>query len=206
MTLTHQSSFWDSIPTALRQSVELAIPAQILRTRLPASSPNLATEYTQLESLLKDVAAQDHLPSQSQSPSFQRTSALFPLAMLYTETRDYAAAESTYRTLLSTSPSDLAAMSNLIEVLNLQHKYVEAQTLSMDLLPLLQRKLGENSPQSLGCMRKLALSLIGQNKGGEAREILERGMELVATIKDNGVRNDEEDAMQEMAKRTNSVV
>jgi predicted Zn-dependent protease len=205
MAINDQSSFWDSIPTSLRQSVELAIPPQTLRTRLPPSSPNLASRYTQLEYLLKDVAAQDHLPSQTEVTSPAHISALFPLAMLYIETKDYAAAESTYRTLLSTSPSDLAAMSNLIEVLNLQHKYPEAQSLSMDLLPLLQSKLGEISPQSLGCMRELMLSLIGQNKRGEAREILERGMELVATIKDNGVRNDEEDAMQEIAEMTHSL-
>lgn len=204
MIINNQSSFWDSIPTALRQSVELAIPPQTLRADIfSLSYPNLATTYTQLECLLKDLAAQEHLPNQpqSQTSSPQRTSALFPLAMLYTETKDYAAAEMTYRTLLSTTPSDLAAMSNLIEVLNLQHKYPEAQSLSMDLLPLLQSKLGETSPQSLGCMRKLMLSLIGQDKGSEAREALKRGVDVIATIEDDGERNDEEDALQEMAWR-----
>ena len=207
MTLTHQSSFWDSIPTALRQSVELAIPPQILLIRLPISShPNLASKYTQIGYLFKDLAAQDHLPSLIRVISPAHISVLFPLAILYTETENYAAAESTYRTLLSTTPSDLAAMSNLIEVLNLQHRCPEAETLSIKLLPVLQSKLGENSPQSLGCVRKLMFSLIGQNKRGEAREVLKRGVELIATIEDDGVRIDEENAMEDLAERIDSVV
>lgn len=73
-------------------------------------------------------------------------------------------------------------MSNLIEVLTLQHKYPEAETLALKLLPLLQREMGENSPQALGCMRKLMLSLVGQGKKEEARGLWPRGVELIAMM------------------------
>jgi hypothetical protein len=118
--------------------------------------------------------------------------------MLQTEIHHYTAAESTWRTLLSTTASsrpDIAAASNLIGVLNLQHKYSEAETLAVELLPLLHIKVGENSSQALGCMRKLVLSSVGHDKGDEAREVLSKGLELVATIGDGNVRREEEDAM-----------
>jgi hypothetical protein len=55
-------------------------------------------------------------------------------------------------------------------------------------------------------MRKSMLSLVGQDKGDEAKEVLLKGLELVATIGDSDVKMDEEDAMQDMATRIASVV
>jgi hypothetical protein len=219
MTANDQSTFWDSIPTALRQAIELAVPAQILQDKLPLPEhpSTLASKYTQLETLLRDTVEQEHQPIppsnnqyiHHQPPETPHTSALFPLAMLQTEIHHYTAAESTWLTLLSAnhpSQPNLAAMSNLIDVLNLQHKYAEAEALAMKLLPLLQNTLGENSPQALGCMRKSMLSLVGQDKGDGAKEVLLKGLELVATIGDSDVKMDEEDAMQDMATRIASVV
>lgn len=213
MTSDNQSVFWDSISTTLRHAVELAIPPQLLQSKLYLSEPprDLATKNAQLESFLKAIIAQDQQSNTNhdQTPATQRLSPVFPLALLYSETHRYTAAEELWRTLLRkpcASKSGLAVKSNLIEVLNLQHKYPEAETLSLELLPPLQREMGENSPQALGCMRKLMLSLVGQGKGDEARLVYPRGVELVATIVDNDLKGDEDVAMQEMGARIASLV
>jgi hypothetical protein len=214
MTTNNQSTFWESIPTSLRHAIELTVPTQTLQDKLPLSiqPTTLTTRYTQLETLLKDLASQEHQPIppsnnqyiHHQPPESPHISALFPLAMLQTEIHHYTAAESTWLTLLSAnhpSQPNLAAMSNLNDVLNLQHKYAEAEGLALELLPLLQSRLGEGSPQSLGCMRKLMESLVGQERGDEAREVLQKGEKLVATIGDEDVKREEADAMQDMAEK-----
>ncbi|KAH0376388.1 hypothetical protein KCU92_g9798, partial [Aureobasidium melanogenum] len=213
-----QSTFWDSIPDNLRNAVQQAIPANILQERLSLSTEpeSLQSKYTQLERTLKETINHEEQTKQSsaqqnnpaQSSNNPQPSALFPLAMLRVETKQYAAAEETYRNIVATNSSsrpDLAAMSNLIDVLNLQHKYAEAQTMAMQVLPLLQKELGVNSPQYLGCMRKLMESLVGQDKGGEARAMYQKGMDLVATISDDGVKKVEGDAMQEMDRKIDSL-
>jgi hypothetical protein len=217
MNTNDQSIFWESVPTSLRNAIEHAVPASILQDRLSLSTQpdTLASKYTLLESLLKDIIKQEYQTTHLSNNQFNHhqsktlhISALFPLAMLQTESHHYTAAESTWRTLLSTtlpSQPDLAAMSNLIDVLNLQHRYSEADTLAVELLPVIQNKLGENSPQSLGCMRKLMLSLVEQGKGVEAREVLQKGVELVGTISDEDVNKEEQDAMREMAGRIDSL-
>lgn len=213
MTSNDQNIFWESIPSALRNAVELTVPPKLLQARLSLSKPpsDLATRYTQLEFLLKDDISHDEqvISDHDKTPASPHPSPLFPLALLYTETLNYAAAEEIWRTFLSiphASGPGLAAMSNLIEVLISQHKYPEAEKLSKELLPLLQRELGENSPQALGCMRKLMLSLIGQGKREEAKGVYQNGIELAATIEDDGLKKDEEEAMQEMAEKIESVV
>jgi len=212
MTSNDQSLFWDSISPTLRHAVELAIPPQTLQIKLSlAPLPNdLASKYTHLESLIKDIITrnQHSNPTHDQMSATPHLSPIFPLALLYSETHRYTAAEELWRSLLRTSftsNSDLAAMSNLIEVLNLQHKYPEAEILALELLPLLQRELGENSPRALGCLRKLMLSLVGQGRKEEAREVYTRGVELVASIEDYGLRKDEGEAMHEMGQRIDSL-
>lgn len=206
-----QSAFWESIPSNLRNAVEQAISTNVLEEKLSLSkeSGSLENRYAQLERLLTDMAAQEVQDKQSSGhQTTQQISALFPLAMLQTGTNQYAAAEDTYRKLLTASPTsqpDLAATSNLIDVLNHQHKYAEAQSLSMQVLPLLQKELGATSPQYLGCMRKLMESLVGQGKGGEARQLLQRGMDLVSTIGDDDVKEEEVEAMQEMGRKIDSL-
>ncbi|KAH0355942.1 hypothetical protein KCU83_g1465, partial [Aureobasidium melanogenum] len=211
MSEDNLSTFWDSIPQNLRDAVEQAIPANILQQRLSVLKDpgSLETKYTQLEQLLKEMINQEYQTKQSSDHQTNpQSSALFPLAMLQTETKQYAAAEETYRKLLATNPPsrpDLAAMSNLIDVLNLQHKYAEAQKMALQVLPLLQKELGVNSPQYLGCMRKLIASLVGQNKSGEARVMYQKGMDLVATISDGDVKKEEGDAMQEMSRKIDAL-
>lgn len=212
-----QFTFWDSIPENLRNAIEQAVPANMLEEKLSnsASFGPLESRYTQLEHLLRDMIDQESQSNQrsehqttGQSTRNSQISALFPLAMLQTETKQYAAAEESYRQLLATNPPsrpDLAATSNLINVLNLQHKYAEAQKMSMQVLPLLQKEFGANSPQYLGCMRKLMESLVGQNKGQEARQLYQKGLNLVATISDGDIRKEEVDAMQEMGRRIDAL-
>lgn len=210
MTSNDQLPFWTSIPPSLRQAVELAIPPQLLQARLSQSeSPNtLATRYTQLEVLLKEYVAEEQSLKKTPAPATQPLSPLFPLALLCMETARYPAAEDLWRTLLPTPPhsnSDPAITSNLIEVLNIQHKYAEAERLSIQLLPLLQRELGQSSPQALGLLRKLMLSLVGQDKREKAREVWKRGEELVAMIDDAELRRDEEDALSEVTEKIDSL-
>ncbi|KAH0018176.1 hypothetical protein KCU78_g7268, partial [Aureobasidium melanogenum] len=213
-----RSAFWDSIPDNLRNAVEQAIPANILRERLSLSTEpgTLDSRYKQLERILKETINQEEQTEQSsaqqtnpaQSSNNPQPSALFPLAMLQVETKQYTVAEETYRELLAANPPsrpNLAAMSNLIDVLNIQHKYPEAQTMAMQVLPLLQKELGANSPQYLGCMRKLMESLVEQNKSEEARVMYQKGMDLVATISDDDVKKEEGDAMQEIDRKIDSL-
>jgi hypothetical protein len=84
---------------------------------------SLASKNSILEALLKDTAKQE---GQTTQPSNDQSSSntphippLFPLAMLQTETHNYTAAISFYRTLLSADLANLAAVSNLIYILNL---------------------------------------------------------------------------------------
>ncbi|KAG9520445.1 hypothetical protein KCV07_g4281, partial [Aureobasidium melanogenum] len=208
-----QSTFWDSIPDNLRNAVQQAIPANILQERLSLSTEpeSLQSKYTQLERILKETINHEEQTKQSsaqQTNPAQSSNALFPLAMLQVETKQYTAAEETYRELLAANPPsrpNLAAMSNLIDVLKLQHKHAEAQTMAMQVLPLLQKELGANSPQYLGCMRKLMESLIGQNKSEEARVMYQKGMDLIATISDDDVKKEEGDAMQEIDRKIDSL-
>jgi hypothetical protein len=212
MAVNNQSMFWESIPSASRHTIQLAVPTQELKNTISVSPhpTTLAARYILLESLLQDVAAQEHQTTQrSNKPhnsSIPHVSPLFPLAMLQTETHNCTAAEQTYRTLLSTAPANLAAMSNLTHVTNLQHKHAEAHTLATELLPLFQTALGENSPQVLGYMRELTLSLVGLGRGQEARAVYQRGVVLVAGISNKELRKDEEDAMQEMGRNIDLLI
>ncbi|KAG9963096.1 hypothetical protein KCU61_g3890, partial [Aureobasidium melanogenum] len=217
MAENNQSAFWESIPDNLRNAVQQAVPPNILQEKLSLSTEpgSLETRYMQLERLLQetiDQKEQTERPSGQTNPvqttSNPQPSALFPLAMLQTETKQYTTAEGTYRQILATNSSsrpDLAAMSNLIDELNFQHKYADAQKMAMQVLPLLQKELGVNSPQYLGCMRKLIASLVGQNKSGEARVMYQKGMDLVATISDGDVKKEEGDAMQEMSRKIDAL-
>jgi len=49
------------------------------------------------------------------------------------------------------------------------------------------------------------LSLVGQGRKEEAREVYTRGVELVASIEDYGLRKDEGEAMHEMGQRIDSL-
>ncbi|KAG9952365.1 hypothetical protein KCU85_g2110, partial [Aureobasidium melanogenum] len=136
-----QPAFWDAIPINLRNAIERTVPATILQEKLPSSTEpsTLEGKYKHLEHLLKRLIHQErnNLRSERQTNQPEPTnpppsSLFFPLAMLYTETKQYSLAEETYREILLANPpfgSDIAAGSNLIEVLNLQHKYTEAQRL-----------------------------------------------------------------------------
>lgn len=217
MAANTQSTFWESISESVRNGVEQAVPSNMLEEKLSSSASlgTLESRYTQLEHLLKDMVDQGNQSKQrsEEAASVQSTRnpqilALFPLAMIQCEMKQYAAAEEIYRQLLAMNPPsrpDLAAASNLIDVLNLQHKYAEAQTMSMQVLPLLQKEFGADSPQYLGCMRKLVESLVGQNKSEEARQLYQKGLNLVATINDGDVRKEEDDAMQEMGRRVGAL-
>ncbi|CAD0114902.1 unnamed protein product [Aureobasidium uvarum] len=215
MVTNDLSTFWESIPSNLRNAIEQAVPAHILEERLSifTNPMTLTYIYAQLEDLLQDMVAAETRPAQPSDNGTSthqvdpRISALFPLAMLQTEMKHYAAAEKSWRGLLYISPPlglDLAAMSNLIDVLNLQHKYAKAEILSKRLMPLLQAELGDNSPQYLGVMRKLMESLTGQGKKDEARQVYQRNMELVGTISDSNIKKDEVDALQEMITKINA--
>jgi hypothetical protein len=98
MTTNDQSTFWRSIPPALRHTIELAVPAQKINDTicLSTQSTSLASKYSILETLLKDTAKQDGQitrPSNDQSSSnTPHISILFPLAMLQTEPHNYTAA------------------------------------------------------------------------------------------------------------------
>lgn len=210
MTSNDQLPFWTSIPPSLRQAVELAIPGPMFQARLSQSEPpnTLATRYAQLKVLLKEYVAEEQSYKKTPAPATQPLSPLFPLALLCMETARYPAAEDRWRTLLPTPPhsnSDPAITSNLIEVLNIQHKYPEAERLSMQLSPPLQRELGQSSPQALGLLRKLMLSLVGQDKREKAREVWKRGEELVAMIDDAELRRDEADALSEVTEKIDSL-
>ncbi|KAK6000114.1 hypothetical protein QM012_004102 [Aureobasidium pullulans] len=215
MVENKQSLFWESMPGSLRNAVEQTVPADVLeKLYLSTKSKTLERKYEQLEHLLQDLVNQQNQIKQpstadqaipSQTTNNPHLSASFALAILQMETKQYTEAEETYREILAANPSssrpDLAATSNLIDVLNVQHKYAEAQTTAMQVLPLLQNELGANSPQYLGCTRKLMESLVGQDKGEEARKMYQRGMDLAATIRDDQVKKEEIDAMQEMGRK-----
>ncbi|KAG9688398.1 hypothetical protein KCU76_g9642, partial [Aureobasidium melanogenum] len=137
-----ESTFWDFIPSNLRNAIEQTVPATILQEKLPKSTEpeSLQDQYKQLERLLENLIRQEERtnqrsarqPNQPQPANPRPSSLLFPLAMLQTETDQYNLAEEIYRKILLANPpfgSDIAAGSNLIEVLNLQQKYAEAQRL-----------------------------------------------------------------------------
>ena len=85
-------------------------------------------------------------------------------------------------------------------MLNKQGKYAEAEEVLRGLLPLLQNRMGMDSPQSLGCMRHLMEAVGGQGRWEEAREMCEEGLGLV-----DGMGGEEKgaemEAMTEMEKK-----
>lgn len=68
--------------------------------------------------------------------------------------------------------------NNLAAVLKQQGQDAEVEGSLKRLLPLLQTRLGRDSPQASGCMRKLLVSLAGQGRIEEAREMCGEGMVL----------------------------
>ena len=133
------------------------------------------------------------------NPVEVRTRMLHTLGLLQSELGDHPACEKIWRELapgrVPTQP-DLAAISNLAMCLNAQEKYPEAEPLLRTLTPLIQLKIGENSPQALSCYRMLAENLKGQGRSKDAQSLLVDAKALIERIEDEELKKDETEAFQ----------
>ncbi|KAG9840649.1 hypothetical protein KCU98_g2982, partial [Aureobasidium melanogenum] len=126
MTKDTQSAFWNSIPSSLRNAVEQAVPSDMLQETLSLLKDpgSLETRYTQPEHFLKETINQEYQTKQSSehrrtpdqsTNNPQRPPTLFPLAMLQTETKQYTAAEGTYRQILAANPPSRPDSARYVE-------------------------------------------------------------------------------------------
>ena len=170
------ASFWEDIRDNTRQASADAIPEQMLEERLKASNVEIMT-LQQKHALLKALAEREVEARKSDmngNPDVTRRQ-LHLIGMLQSEEGDEVGSAATWHRLLyynHPSHPNLSALYNLACSFEEQEKYVEAEALMRALVPLLQWKIGEHSPQAFGCMKLLAKCIFKQGRKSEASEAL----------------------------------
>ncbi|KAI9810839.1 MAG: hypothetical protein M1827_006046 [Pycnora praestabilis] len=196
-------AFWNSMPPQLRMSITASIPADEITqmTRQYGDTETPKAKYQAIEELLSRTIA---TKKDTLGPEHADTlNTMHALAMVQTELDEDDRAEKTYRKMLEAYEKTggpnraFAVMNNLAFVLNRQGKYAEAEQILRKLLPPLQERGGRDTPQALGCMRKLMEAVGGQGRYEEAKEINVEGFELVGKM-DGEERPAEMEAMEEV--------
>ena len=167
-------SFWTGIHENIHRAFDKASLEQALEVSLQSKNAGFSTveqKYAHLKML-----AERELGLRRQNNNSESIQLLNHLiGMLQLERGDYSSAEDTWlQKLISNHPSrpDLAALYNLAFTYEEQGRYREAEPLLRALGPLLQWKIGEASPQVLGCVRRLATCVFKQGRQDEAKDIL----------------------------------
>ncbi|KAJ9634603.1 hypothetical protein H2199_008886 [Coniosporium tulheliwenetii] len=99
---------------------------------------------------------------------------MHPLATVQADLDDLAAAESTYRTLLSHQDAaygpgtSYAVLNNLSHILNKRGKFAEAEELLRVLYPRLAGLMGRYNPKTLGSLRGI-IEAVGRQGRWEER-------------------------------------
>jgi hypothetical protein len=210
--------FWTGLPPYLRvhvtEQVQLLPELVAELDAVPQDTP-LAIKLAKLQDVLETTYA-ERAKTLGQDALLSRN-ALHAVGMLQSATKSFSAAESTYRKLIDISilvdknnPPPLAAMSNLAWTLTQQEKFAEAEKLQRELLPLLDSdiRLGKSSPQSLGCIRMMAMSVAGQGRNEEAKELLHDGYQRVEGIREGEWANfehEEVEALDEVSEQVEYV-
>ena len=103
---------------------------------------------------------------------------------LFSERRDYAAAEKVYRSIYATRkeslgddhPQTLAALSDVVVTLNRLRKYEKAEKQARKLLAARSRVLGERHADTLASMHHLGVALSGLRKHAKAEPVLKKAL------------------------------
>lgn len=178
--ITPNLAFWDGIHESIHSAFIDAFSEEVLnqsltKREMSSASPN--EKYSRLKALteqelttLGDGVAQDS----------HRVQMLTHLkGMLQGEESDYQGATATWHQLvINQHPSrpNLAALFNLAGVLEQQHRYMESEWILRTLVPLLQLKIADDSPQAIGGVRNLARCVSKQGRKAEAKDIVEVAM------------------------------
>ena len=201
-----QNDFWKSIPLQLRQQITSTLPDDEIKQLDDSSNEKTPTEkYKSLELLaLNAVSTKEN----TLGPNHAETIAtMHTLAMLQGRLGENVHAEITWRKILAIEENDngkgssLAVRSNLGVDLIEQGKYQDAEENARQLMPILEEKIGKNSPQVLGVLRQLIVAVAGQGRHEEAKDLKTQGLELVKTLsggKFEEYQQGELDAMKEV--------
>lgn len=170
------NAFWVGIHDNIHGAFVEAVPEQTLENTLHTDDVELWTleqKHGHLKSLVeRELEARRRNGDNSDSVGRQ----VHVIGMLQSELGDYSASQATWHHLLvNNHPSrpNLSALYNLAYSFEEQQKHVEAEGMLRAITPLLQWKIGEASPQVLGCIRMLARCIYNQGRADEAKETLE---------------------------------
>lgn len=171
------SRFWDGIDESIHQAFIEVIPEMTLENSLRDGINNPTTvgeRHAHLRSLIEQEL--ENLGAKESLPSHEATLLLHLLGMLQMQDNEHDQAATTWHRLLHNNhPSrpNLSALYNLATVLEQQKQYREAESLLRALIPLLQVKIAEDSPQAIGSVMRLTSCVSKQGRKAEAREILD---------------------------------
>lgn len=173
---TPTSTFWDGIHENVHQAFLDALPDQVLDQSLQEAKivpTSTEAKYVHLKALAEEhLAAKSGKVSQDSKEIIRLTHLV---GMLQGEVSDFQGAAATWQQLLMNqhpSRPNLAALYNLSGTLEQQGRYMEAEWMLRAVVPLLQLKIAENSPQAIGGVRNLARCISKQGRKAEAKEVV----------------------------------
>jgi hypothetical protein len=170
------STFWTGIDESIRQPINEIIPKEKFENSLRESTGNLTTieeKYSLLSTLVDQELNGRSVKGADESP---RVKLLAHLQTMLQTTKSELQQEAIawQLVLCQRSPSKpvYSALYNLAFVLEQQKKFMEAECLHRAMVPLLQLRIGNESPQAIGSFRRLASCVAHQGRKTEAVEIL----------------------------------
>jgi hypothetical protein len=170
------SAFWTGVDESIRQPINEVIAKEKLEDSLRESNGNLITideKYSLLRTLVDQELDGRSVKGVDESPRIKLLAHL--QTMLQTTKSDLQQEATAWQLVLcQRSPSKpvYSALYNLAFVLEQQKKYLEAECLHRAMVPLLQLRIGDDSPQAIGSFRRLASCVAHQGRTTEAVEIL----------------------------------
>ncbi|KAF4632774.1 hypothetical protein G7Y89_g5343 [Cudoniella acicularis] len=192
------AAFWYSLLPDTRQGITSATSDDELKQI--RSGPETSESLIILEKAAEKLSEQGNHKAASQvlnhvlsarqnSPNFgpehtDTLSTLWKLAIEQDSLGQSAEAEKSWRKLLKIHDTKggltgLGIMYNLGRTLNEQKKYGEAEPLLRKVLPELEKEIGKESQQTIGCLRELSESVGALRGYAEAKELNEEGVALI---------------------------
>ena len=176
------------------------------------AQPSIANETQTGKNKALETLAADSVIAREDSLGPDHTDtleAMHTLGLVQSDIGSPARAEQTWRKMLAIRERDspysaLAVRSNLGFVLVKQDKYPEVEEIARQLLPVLQKRYGKESPQALGTLRQLIEAVRGQRRVEEAKSLVEEGFTLIEGMgegKFEEYQQEELEALQQVAAR-----
>lgn len=207
-------SFWADIPSAIHSQFTLAIPTDRLSafTALYSPSSPLRSKLEDLRGLAAGEVTRRYRAQEDCSAALKahnmaqqqaKENPTEPTKEGEKVREEARAAERDARARLvgnSLDRPDLGALSSLPWALYRQGKLEEAEALLRATGPLMQSKIGRDSPQALGCWRLLVSVVNGLGRKEEAKGLLEETRRLAEGLRDESLRESEVEAVEEVRR------